>query len=729
MGELVGRAVAVRTRAAAVLTHALRPDRVLWPMSMLMLVLVLVALDLLLTAWTTPGTLADVVVNTVPALLFPGMGVLLVARRPSHPIGWLYCAAFLLAVLGESGMRFATYTLVTAPDAALPGGPAAAWLGGELEKVGLGLLPFLLLLFPDGRLPSRGWRPLAWLICLGDGLWVVAAAVVSGPLRDADGGALPAVNPLAIEPVGTVVEPLVGLGGGLIFAAGLAAAGSLLLRFRTQRGDERQQLKWVGYAAVVMLGLIGANTLLGYNRVALVATADPALALLSYALWGLTFAVLPLAMGVAILKYRLWDIDRLISRTATYGVLWLAIAFVYAGLAAALGVAAGEYLPLQVAVSCTIVATLGFQPARRRLEQLADRWVFGERFGGHELVAQLGTALEHALGADEVAPCVATTVRLGLRTRWARVCVKSSKSTGISFEPVGAAGIGLHDTVIPHVAVPLTYADEQIGIIECGPKLDGEFQASDHLLLATLGHQAALAVRNAALATELAERLAEIEQQAHELAASRTRIVQAEESGRRRIERDIHDGVQQELVALLAKLRLARNQLARDPPLAETTLAELQEDTRQALEDLRELARGIHPPVLSDRGLLEAIEARVARLPIEVSIDSDGVARGSRFPEEIEGAAYFLVCEGLANTLKHAAAQHVTVRLAATPFSVQLEVADDGRGFDPPVVACSGLRGLTDRIEALGGTLQLVSQPGAGTSLSAALPLGTVRDG
>jgi signal transduction histidine kinase len=198
--------------------------------------------------------------------------------------------------------------------------------------------------------------------------------------------------------------------------------------------------------------------------------------------------------------------------------------------------------------------------------------------------------------------------------------------------------------------------------------------------------------------------------------------VQAEEAGRRRIERDIHDGVQQELVALLAKARLARNQLARDPALAAATLAELQADARQALEDLRELAHGIHPPVLSDRGLLEAIEAQTARLPVPVHIDADGVGRGTRYAAEIEGAAYFLVCEGLANALKHAAATRIEVRLAVLPDGLRVEVADDGRGFEPSGVAGSGLRGLADRIEALGGYLEIVSRPAGGTRLIALLP-------
>ena len=198
--------------------------------------------------------------------------------------------------------------------------------------------------------------------------------------------------------------------------------------------------------------------------------------------------------------------------------------------------------------------------------------------------------------------------------------------------------------------------------------------------------------------------------------------MQAEEAGRRRIERDIHDGVQQELVALLAKARLARNQLARDPGLAATTLAELQADTRQALEDLRELAHGIHPPVLTDRGLLEAIEGQLARLPVPVYVEADGLGRDSRYPAEIEGAAYFLVCEAVTNALKHAAANRIDVRLAALPGGLRVEIADDGRGFEPSGVAGSGLRGLADRVEALGGQLEIVSRPAVGTRLIAVLP-------
>jgi signal transduction histidine kinase len=690
--------------------------------SLCLLFLVLLALDLLLRTRTMPEHLLGFAINALLALPFPILGALVASRRPGNPIGWLMCVSAVVLGLSEDGELYGVDALLIEPGR-LPGGAEAAWFGHWVDDVGLGLHPFLLLLFPDGRLPSARWRPVAWLGVASMVLWSVMTALTPGQLEGPDSAMPPlAANPFGLQSAAELVRALGAAGAALVFGVGLAGVASIVVRFRTATGDERQQLKWVAYAGALMLVLIGVNTLLGTNSAVRLHQPDPSLVLLGFVLWGLTAAALPVSIGVAILKYRLYAIDRLISRTVTYGVLWLTIALAYVGLAVGLGLAASERLPLALAIVCTIIATVLFQPARRRLEQLADRWVFGERLGGYQLVARLGTTLEHALGSHEVAPRVAATVRLGLRTRWVRVCVERRTSEGTSLEPIGADGIGLHEPASPALSVPLTHADKQIGIIECGPKEEGAFQARDRELLATLGRQAALAIRNAGLAAELAERLAEIERQAHELAASRTRIVQAEEAGRRRIERDIHDGVQQELVALLAKARLARNQLARDPNLAAATLAELQGDVRQALADLRELAHGIHPPVLSDRGLLEAIEAQTARLPVPVRIDADGLGRGTRYPAEIEGAAYFLICEGLANALKHAAATRLEVRLAALPTGLRLEVADDGRGFEPARVAGSRLRGLADRVEALGGQLEIVSRPAGGTRLIALLP-------
>ncbi|MDP8967656.1 MAG: histidine kinase [Actinomycetota bacterium] len=235
-------------------------------------------------------------------------------------------------------------------------------------------------------------------------------------------------------------------------------------------------------------------------------------------------------------------------------------------------------------------------------------------------------------------------------------------------------------------------------------------------MLATLARQAGLAIANARLAEELGTRL-------KELRASRARIVEAEERARRRIERDIHDGSQQEIAALIARIGLARNQLRRDPSLAIETLADVQSEAQQALENLRQLASGIHPSVLTDRGIVEAIEARGARLPLDVMLESDPDLRTTRFDETVEGGVWFVVSECFANTLKHSRAQRVVVRITRTDRQLSVEVSDDGIGFDPAAAdPGGGLAGLGDRIAALGGALDVESAPGAGTRVRATLP-------
>ena len=261
-----------------------------------------------------------------------------------------------------------------------------------------------------------------------------------------------------------------------------------------------------------------------------------------------------------------------------------------------------------------------------------------------------------------------------------------------------------------------------MGTIECGPRLEGTYAEADRLLLENLARQAGLAIENAGLATELATRLEEIRRQAAELAASRARIVHAQEAERRRIERNIHDGVQQTLVALIAKLRLARNQLERGGDAARATLGELQDDTRLVLEDLRQLAQGIHPSVLSDSGLLAAIETRAGVAPIEVRVRADARSRRSRFADEIEGAAYFVASEGLANALKHAGARRVEISLSCQDELLTVSVTDNGTGFEVSETSRRGLANLEDRVAALGGTLRVHREQAGGTTLRCVLP-------
>ena len=267
------------------------------------------------------------------------------------------------------------------------------------------------------------------------------------------------------------------------------------------------------------------------------------------------------------------------------------------------------------------------------------------------MVRWLGSTLEHRLDLDQLTAALAKAASEGLGVRWARIRVDGQSS--------GTYGTVATRDQEPAMSAELTYAGDHLGIIDCGPRIRGRVGAADRESLETLARQAAVILHNARLAAELTRSLDEVKLQAEELSASRSRIVAAEASARRQIERDIHDGAQQDLVGLIAKIGLARNRLGPDANGLGTTLEELQAGARDALTNLRQLASGIHPTELSDHGLVEAIEGRSARLPIGVTIDCAPELRTARFPEEIEGAAYFFVSEALANTLKHARAQRV----------------------------------------------------------------------
>jgi signal transduction histidine kinase len=403
------------------------------------------------------------------------------------------------------------------------------------------------------------------------------------------------------------------------------------------------------------------------------------------------YALLPVPLAIGILNPRWLDVDLVIRRSLIYGVLWLLIAAAYVGIGTTVGIALGQRVPLQLAILLTIAATLAFQPARHWLERLGDRLVFGLRLSGYQLISQLGAGLESSTATKDVAGTVAGVLQAGLGARWVRVDLNRPEPT-----PVALAGMEPGEGAVAVLTAPLVHANQVVGRIDCGPKLEGAYVPADQELLTTLGRQAALSIRNSELTAELSDRL-------EELAASRMRLVQADDAARRRLERDLHDGVQQQLVGLLARLGLARNQLRRDPELAGSTLRDASLDAQRALENVQELARGIHPAV-----------------PVTVRID--GVVPGARFGSDLEGAAYFFVSEALANVLKHAQADRVEVRLASKHERLLVEVEDDGCGFDASRAKRSGLRGLQDRIETLGGRLELRSRPGNGTVLRMDVP-------
>jgi signal transduction histidine kinase len=263
-------------------------------------------------------------------------------------------------------------------------------------------------------------------------------------------------------------------------------------------------------------------------------------------------------------------------------------------------------------------------------------------------------------------------------------------------------------------AVPVQHQGELLGALTVTKRQGESMTPIEHKLLDDLAHQAGLVLKNVGLTAELRQRL-------DDLRASRQRLVAAQDQERRRLERNLHDGAQQNLVALKVKLGLAENIAEKDPVKAQVLIAQLKGDADEALETLRDLARGIYPPLLADKGLVAALDSQARKAPVAVEIEADGI---QRYPQELEAAIYFCCLEALQNVAKYADASTVEIRLRAADGKVSCQVSDNGRGFDMAATPWgSGLQNMAERMEALGGSVDVQSSVGTGTSVTASLPL------
>lgn len=639
------------------------------------------------------------------------VAVWLARRRPDHPQTrrlLLVAATFAVGVLIENAVS----RWYSGPE-------SDGWLfwvnlaGSVVNMLGTSVSLLLFATYPDGdveltwqRIVVRAFMVLPALPLL----WVLTNPAV--PLDPYLADIAPTAPSMLPSPL--FVPALAPLGPGLLvlnnpILLAIGAIAVLVHRFLTAPPEHRRRMRLLTYSLVA-----GLPILLTVVALQAAGVPDDSAALRAVgALFLPIMLAIPVSIVIGVLRYRLFDIDVIVRRSVVYGALVLLIAVVYVGLAVAPGLALGERIPVQLAVVLTILAAIAFQPLRRRLERLADRWVFGERVNRYRLLTEFGAGLEHTVAVPDLLPRLAETVRRGLGAPWVRVSVGGVEGA-VAGGPDGS----------PELAVPLdnpANKGEPLGRIECGARPDG-YDDQDRELLTTLAGQAAAAIANVRLSAELAERLAELDR-------SRARIVTAADAERRRIERDIHDGVQQQVVALMMKVRLARNQIGRGERSADDALAEIGVDIKELLADLRELAHGIHPPVLSDGGLVAAVEARTARLPFTVHLRASGELRERRFGDDVEGAAYYVVCEALTNVAKHAGGPEIgtetEIGLVNRDGELTVVISDHGSGFVDRGPGGTGLTNLRDRVEALGGRLRIESAPGRGTRVSANLPVGT----
>ena len=587
--------------------------------------------------------------------------------------------------------------------------PVLSTLSLEAEAVAILALAYLIAGYPDG-LVERRWQRIAlrcaWVGLLGPPLGLLASPVV--PVSQWAAAELVVSNPYALPWLSWAAEPALWLAHNSSWLAINVGVVIFFARFLSADAAGRVRMRFLLVVIVLGLGLYGAALL----AQALGASADSAVVNLFLALGGATGILIPITIIHGILRHRLFDLDTVVRGSVAYGTASLLIALAYALVAITPGLMLGNRVPVTLAVVITIAAALAFQPLRRRLESAVSRRLFGDRVRQYQLLKNLGMTMEQTAELDELLPRLAQAVRDGIGASWVRARLRDADGSWLH-EPLGVAGEVTGESA---AGVDLVRAGELVGRVDLGPR-PGGYAAADLELLATVAAQATTAVANVRLTSQLKEGL-------DELSTSRVRLIAAQDAERRRIERDLHDGIQQEVVALIAGLRLARNRLSRHQ-LTAAELTDLQEQAREMLRDLRELAHGIHPPVLSDNGLVAALESRVTRYPIAVQILADDGLRAERFSEDVEGTAYFVACESLTNVAKHAGTAGARIRLSHSGSRLRLVVEDDGQGFEPNGARSGGLANIRDRVEALHGQLTIDSRLGVGTSVRAELPLAT----
>ena len=636
------------------------------------------------------------------ALVLGGLGLLLAERRPPNPIGWIFCALGVMAGTMALTTEYARWALIH-EGGRPPGGLYAAWLQEWVWIpliVGLGVVGWI---FPEGRFLSRRWKTAMVVACALAALPTVLNALL--PRLTIFAGF---DNPVGLD------EPWVpgsaNASIGLVLPVLFGGAAAATVRFRRRRGDERQQIKWL-LLAVMAVGLV-----LTYYGTILATGTDPTQGFVWDEYLAIaSFLAVPISVAFGVLKYRLYDIDVVINKAVVYAVLAVFITGVYLTVVVAAGSLTGYASnPVLSGIAAAIVA-LAFQPVRRGTQRLANRLVYGERATPYEVLAQLGYRLAGEYAADDVLDRIATALAGGIGADRVVVWLNSGGELrpaavwprGARAAPIAASAAALTATEDGMRSFPVRHQGEMLGAIGVHKPPSDPLTPADEKLVGDLAAQAGLVLRNVRLVEDLR--------------ASRRRLVSAQDQERRRLERNIHDGAQQQLVALTVKARLAEQMIDRDPAKARDLVAQIGAETTVTLEDLRDLARGIYPPLLADKGLAAALGSQATKSVVPVEVEADGVGR---YPQDIEAAVYFSVLECLQNIGKYAHASRASVVLEASDAELRFSVRDDGRGFDISSTGYgTGLQGIADRLAALNGSVQIESSPGAGTTVVGVLPI------
>ena len=659
----------------------------------------------------TGDGVATSVAFVVAGLVFEAVGALIAVRQPRNTIGWLLLAVGALWAFALFSSSYSDFGHNAHPGS-LPAPVAVDAVGNWMWAPAVGLMAtFVVLLFPDGHLPSPRWRWLAWLS--GGVIAYLALAFMTDP-HAFDDSQLDGVR----NPLGIATPAWFSASVYLVFAlfplCMLASAAAVIVRFRRARGVERQQLKWLAAAGAFFPLFFGGALLIGWLLPA-AANNETATGVVNFLL-PLSFCTIPLAVGAAVLRYRLYDIDLVINKALVLGTLAFFITAVYTAIVVGVGrlVGGGDRPDLALSIAATAVVAVAFEPVRNRVQRLANRLVYGVRATPYEVLADFADRVGGAYDVGELLPRMARTVAEGVGA--ARVEVWLGERSGLTREaswPQPSDGPGEVESVAQiggDRVVEVRHQGELLGALAVVKPAGDTLTPPEHKLLDDVAAQAGLVLRNVRLIEELR--------------SSRERLVTTQEDERRRLERNLHDGAQQSLVSVTLLLSTARTRLSPElQPSLGPALDQATEQLRLAIQELRELARGIHPAILTERGIGPALRSLAERSAVPVDVD---ILLEERPAPNVESVLYFVVAEALTNVAKYAHATRVTVVLAerAGPnrSELVLEVADDGIGGADESKG-SGLRGLADRVAVVDGTLTVTSAPGHGTTLTCSVPL------
>ncbi len=640
-------------------------------------VIVLFGLGSLVLAVRTPS-LASVAAAAIGPVFFvvPAVGSYVGARRPRNPVGWIFLAAGVaLAIWSFAGSY--GYAALTRGES-LPGAGFFAWLESWLWVWSVPLIAgFGVLLFPDGRLPSRRWRPVLALACL------MLAALTFGLAFATDYFDWSKPNPLAapwgVDSVATVAyQP----GLLLMFPVAALTAASLIGRARRAKGADRRMLRLsavpaaiiaVSYVGCIAFAVAGGNTIFvfGFECIGVVALA--------------------VTTAIGVVRYGLFDLRVAINRTAVYGALTLIVVGLYLGVSASAGLVTTGAVSAVVAGALVALAAL---PLRDLLQRSINRLLYGDRDDPYLAISRLTSRLDAVAETTDVLPAVVRTVGECLRLPYVAVELRGA----IAAEH-GRIGAG------EPYELPLTFQGEPLGRLRCETRRIGEaFSVSDLRLLRELAQHVAVAAREVLLTTDLVR--------------SREQLVHAREEERQRIRRDLHDGLGPSLAGIALGIDSARRSLREDPEQADRELDDLRQAARHSVVEIRRIAHDLRPPALDQLGLIGALRAQVQR--VGGSIDTP-----DELPElsaALEVAAYRIALEALANANRHAHAADCRVRVSIED-GLCVQVEDDGIGVPESYEPGVGLSSIRERAHELGGTLVVERLSPSGTRVLAILPL------